>query len=700
MRKLLVMALAFAGTIHAAETPLQLNGLFSDGMVVQRNVPIPVWGLAQPGSTVSVHFGKVVKTATADDTGHWKVVLEAQPASSEPSVLEVSSQAETRTVKDVLVGEVWLCSGQSNMAMRLLRAKAGPAEIAAANDTKLRAFSVPERPAQRACANVTGQWLPFTKDNAGDFSAFSYFFAKRLRQELKVPVGLIFAAWPGSSAVTWISPEALRAPEIHTFMPEQVLGWPPHHQPSNCYNGMIFPLAPFPLAGVLWYQGETDGMTPTQNPYLYRALLAALITDWRSLWHDPSLPFYWVQLPNLRGGKDWPVLRESQADVLRLPHTGMIPTLDIGTSTLLHPKNKDAFGDRMASLVLARQYGGAAWDYPHLKEVKKDGKTITVAFDGAEGLKTTDGAAPQAFEIAGADGVYQPAEAAISGATVQLHAASVPQPESVRYAWQADPKVNLVNAAGAPAAPFRTDQLPVKGQEFVWQKLPAKSPLATIASGAALAEKTNLQWTMTSSETKTSELLKAMGSGALNIIFKDDPSRRSDIRFASPTLYWTTGDAKNLQASKGATAEIDMQLVRATNPLRGFDFEMDMKQGDGTLRRYLLTIFPMEVQAWQGGEVRKIGYNLDNAGDSHRYRIAVRADGIAQVYFDDQPLGVLAGDVVPGEKSFIRIGKTVSDGFLILHLGNVAFDTGGAYAPVAGAAAPSRKSHTNEDDNE
>lgn len=697
----LFVAVLFSGVTRAENAAFTVDGLFSDGMVLQQKVPIPVWGTAAAGSAIAVKFGTQEKSGTADETGKWKIVLDPVPASGTATVLDIRGQGGSRTIRDVLVGEVWLCSGQSNMALRLNHAKGGPEEIAAANDPLLRMFEVPRRPAERPWDTVNGGWVTFNSQDGRDFTAFGYYFAKRLRQELKVPVGLVLAAWPGSAIDAWLSREALEQPNLATFMPQAVDGWAPHHQPSNCFNGMIHPLIPYPLAGVLWYQGETDGMMTTQNPYLYRELMKGLVLDWRRLWNDPGLPFYWVQLPNLRGGKDWPILRESQAAALSVPHTGMITTIDIGTSTLLHPKNKDAFGERMAQLVLGQQYGKSPSLSPAFASLEKNEGTLAVHFINAgKALKTTDGKAPLAFEIAGTDGAFQPADAQISGDTVVLKSGKVAAPTEVRYAWQADPPVNLVGESGLPVAPFRTDKLPVKGQEFVWQALPEKAQLATKTSGADLISGKNPDWKFSSSEAGTLTTARALQSGAANIIFKDDETRPG-IKFSSPTMIWDAASGAGLKAGSGVTVNLVLELIRASNLERGFDIEAGLKQADGTLRLYTLTIFPMQVRALLGSETRYLGTNLDNAGAYHEYRIAIRPDGVAQVYFDGRPMGTFAGQTVSGnaaKTSFVRFGKTLPKGFLIAHLASAGLDTTGAFAAPTHGVVPASGEKDGDDE--
>ncbi len=676
------LLLALQGVpLHA---DVRLSGLFSDSVIFQRDQPVPVWGWAEPGEQVTVEFAGQRKTTTADANGKWLAVLDAMPASGEPRSLVVRGR-NTVTVTDIVIGEVWLASGQSNMALRLAELESAKEEIKSANDPLLRTFCVPERPGERPWADVSGRWLRWSDKTGTQFSAIGYYFAKRLRQELGVPVGILLCVWGGSGTSSWMSPEALREPALRRLWPEDVLGWRPNIQPSRLYHGMLHPLIPFGVAGVIWYQGETEG-EPYQNAYLYRFLFPAMIEDWRRQWQRPEMPFFFVQLPNLRNKPTWPVVRESQAAALRLPHTGMIPTIDIGQEDQLHPKNKADFANRLADLVLARQYGRSTWPgAPEFKDFKTEGDTLHLRFVHADqGLKTNDGQRPRGFEIAGEDGTFHEANAENSGPEVIVRATAVPCPLSVRYAWQATPRVNLVNQAGLPLIPFRTDTFPVAGEEMVPQKLPRKEQLASVVSGADLVLGRQPEWKPSPHAADPAQLREAgvvrgEPRGTCPLIVRDRPVRQLP---ASPELNWTL--AKEFDATAGVTVEARLLPYRIGNPTRGFDLEAVLKQQDGKFRRYSLTIFPMRLHAFQNNEVRVLGSNLDNCTAVHTYRVTIRADGVAQVYFDGELKGTLNGELLEKdipETSFVRIGKTTTEGEWVVNLDHVAVENGGAFEP-------------------
>lgn len=664
---------------------VRVSGLFSDGVVLQRAQPVPVWGWAEPGEAITVEFAGQTRGVTADAAGNWRVTLDAMPASTEPRALVVRGNS-TVTIRDVVVGEVWLASGQSNMALRLAELESAKEEIRAANDPLLRTFCVPERPGERPWADVGGRWLRWSDQTGNQFSAIGYYFGKRLRKELGVPVGILLCAWGGSSAVAWTSPEALRSPELRGVWPEDVLGSRPNIQPSRLYHGMLHPLIPSGIAGVIWYQGETEG-EPYQNPFAYRVLFPAMIQDWRRQWQRPELPFYFVQLPNLRNKPTWPIVRESQAEALRLPHTGMIPTIDIGQENELHPKNKADFANRLADLVLARHYGKATWPgAPAFDKFEITGDAVRVHFLSAAGvgLKTNDGQTPRGFEVAGVDGKFEAANAEIDGAQVIVRSAAVKQPVAVRYAWEATPRVNVVNSHGLPVLPFRTDTFSVAGQELMSQKLSRKATLVTLVRGADLVLGRNTEWKPSPLAADVALLEKAgvvrgQPTGVCPLIIRD---RAVGKLPASPDLNWTL--TKDIDPKEGLTVEVRVLPHRFGNATRGFDLEVGLKQTDGKLRQYSLTIFPMRLHAFQGNEVRVLGANLDNCTAAHTYRLAIRADGVAQVYFDDECRGTLAGELRDADaygNSFIRIGKTTTEGEWVANLDHVAIETGGAFEP-------------------
>ena len=671
MRPLLLIAL-LATSLRADVQP---SALFSDHMVLQQGQPVPIWGTANPREEVTVEFAGQKKSSKADAKGDWRIELAPLAVSTEPRSLTIRA-GNMVEIKDVLVGEVWLCAGQSNMKMALLEADNGKDQK---SDPQLRAFRVPERPGSRPWNTVDGDWTAFDATSAGGWSATPFFFGKHLRGALNAPIGLVVCAWGGSSGVAWTSAESIRG--LRPLVPEDIVGWRSNIQPTKLYDGMLHPLAPLAVAGVVWYQGETEG-EPALNAYNYRFIFAAMINDWRKLWNRPELPFYWVQLPNLRKNPSWAIVRESQAETLALPHTGMIPTIDIGQETQLHPKNKAQFAERLGNLVLAKSYQKATWPgAPTYEKSETSGDAIRISLKDAKGLKTTDGQPPKSLLIAAEDQKFVTATATIDGES--LIVTGVKNPKAVRYAWDGNPPVNVANAAGLPLVPFRTDTWPLDGQQWHWEKLPVKNKLAQSANGGALAANKDAAWTIamngiTAVDAEKFRVLRPEGNicqiALANV-------RRGGMTTDSPALYWKASPP--LDATKGFTAEMKIQMYRATEPFRGFDLEVGVKTADGKFRRYLISTVPMVLTAFQKDETRIFDSNLDNGTSAHTYRISVRPDGMAQVYFDGEAAGLFEGEQVDEdipEASYIRAGKQVEAGEFTANLFDVSFDTGGPFA--------------------
>lgn len=515
----------FAATLLAALAPaaclraeVKLPAFFSDHMVLQRDVSLPVWGWAKPGTKVVVQLGDAkvegqVGAPAGKDAGQaearWEVALPAQSAGG-PHVLKVTVGDEVREIADVLVGEVWICSGQSNMEWTVNRSAGGQEEIASANDPMLRHFKVALASATEPQTNVSGAWTVASPETVGAWTAAGYWFAKELRKELGVPVGVINTSWGGTRVEAWTSRDALNgiqdagvvellkwwddrvdrfdeAAEQARFaqqqtdwavkaeeaknagQPEPPKPQPPYnpnrdqHRPAALYNAMIAPLVPFAARGFLWYQGESNVGRAVQ----YRTLFPAMIANWRHDWKDEK-PFYFVQLaPFLYGGQDPELLAELwEAQTLTtkaLPKVGQAVITDIGDLKDIHPANKAEVGRRLALLALAHDYGkDVPFSGPAYREAKVDGAAVRVSFDHAEGLKSRTGEPLDHFTIAGEDGKFVAAQAKIDGDDIVVSSAEVAQPKYVRFGWTNVAEPNLVNGAGLPASPFRTDDLPAK----------------------------------------------------------------------------------------------------------------------------------------------------------------------------------------------------------------------------------------------
>ena len=499
---LVAVLLLSSGDLTAGE--LKLATVFSDNMVLQRDKSVPVWGWADPGEHLTVEFGGQKQSAVADTDGKWQAKLDAMEASAESRSLTVRSEKPDRKaeVSDVLVGEVWLGSGQSNMAMTVNRAKDFETEQAAAKFPLIRMFKEESTASAIAQADSKGKWTVCSPDTVAGYSATLYFFGRELHHELNVPVGLINSSVGGTPIESWISEEAqAKVPELKTLVEAQAKAAAAIDEPTmkanyekqlarwkaqadkakkdgtkaprrptdplesirrkgnsgGLFNGKIAPLIPYAVRGIVWYQGEANS-APGKGVY-YQYQLPLLVNDWRARWEE-ELPFAWVQLPNFgREGEGWSLVREAMLKTLSLPKTGMAITVDIGEVKDIHPKNKQDVGRRLAMWALGDVYGKAVTStsgpVPSGHQVNAD--SITVTFRHADrGLVAKSGDL-KGFVIAGEDQQWKPAEARIVGDTVVISSSEVTKPVAVRYAWSADPVCNLFNEAGLPASPFRTD---------------------------------------------------------------------------------------------------------------------------------------------------------------------------------------------------------------------------------------------------
>ena len=457
---------------------LKLAALFSDHMVLQRDKPVPVWGRADAGESVTVEFAGQKKSAIADATGKWQVKLDPMTASAESRALIVQSGNPDRKLQiaDVLVGEVWLGSGQSNMAMRISGAQNYKNEQATANLPLIRTFNEGSNASAKAQTDASGKWTVCSPETVGTFSATLFFFGRELQRELKVPVGLINSSVGGTPIESWIAAEVQqpkrkgaatsrpKAPKPRpagnrTAAPER------KNDAGGLFNGKIAPLIPYALRGVLWYQGEAN--THPGKGLSYQHQLPLLVTDWRKRWNE-ELPFAWVQLPNFnRPGEGWSLVREAMLKTLSLPKTGMAITVDVGEADNIHPKNKQEVGRRLSLWALGAVYGvkvpAISGPLPTGHAIK--GNTISIPFKHTEGGLVAKDGVLTGFLIAGADKQWKPAQAAIDGDKVLVSSAEVAKPVAVRYAWASVAVCNLFNGAGLPASPFRTDSWPVDDAE-------------------------------------------------------------------------------------------------------------------------------------------------------------------------------------------------------------------------------------------
>ena len=468
MKKIAVFMLELLFASACLGKPV-LPAVFSDHMVLQQERPVPVWGRAGSRSGVTVQFAGQEKTAIADQTGVWQVVLDPMEASSQPRTLVVCAEesGEMVEIHDVLVGEVWLCSGQSNMEWPLDKSEDYHQEIVAADRPEIRLFKIPRTVSAVPQENVDALWKVCSPESAASFSGVAYYFGKKISRELDVPVGLIQSAWGGTGIACWVAPEGfdvvsalsnVRAPSRNP----QLTGdeKTDRQRPSVLYNGMIAPCVPFAMRGVLWYQGEANRLMGKR----YLSYSKALIDGWRQLW-GYDFPFYFVQIAPFRYGDEnpelLPVFWETQADIVKtISRVGMAVVSDTATVDNIHPPNKIVPGTRLALLAQEHTYGmDVISSGPVFHELEREKEGLRVTFNSADGLTTRDGKDPDWFEIAGSDGIFKPAKAKIQGSAVVLMAPDVKDPQAARFGWHKLAKPNLMNGAGLPAAPFRTGDI-------------------------------------------------------------------------------------------------------------------------------------------------------------------------------------------------------------------------------------------------
>lgn len=522
----LTLALSLVAVARAEVTPA---ALFTDHAVLQRDKPLPIWGTAEVGEKITVTFGEQRREATAGYDGRWIAILDPLPASTYGADLIIAGK-NTITRHNVVVGEVWLCSGQSNMEWPVARAANAEAEIAAANFPFLRHIriehTVSETPADTA---KTSGWQPASTQTVGSFTAVGYFFARDIHQKIGVPVGVIHSSWGGTPVESWMSPAALETdpafavvrqrwqqnlaefPARQAEYEAKLATWtkaeadakatlttrvenasrgrapvridattlyndwlrqnprprPPRGTgdpwtPSGLFNGMINPLLPYTIRGVLWYQGESNAERAAE----YHALFSTMIKAWRVHFGQDDFPFYWVNLANYgvptdnnERGRTYAFLREAQTKTLALPNTGQALAIDIGDPKNIHPTNKQEVGRRLALLARNRIYGLSGDDMgPVFASATREGAALRVRFTHASGGLVAHDRPVQALEIAGSNRVFYPAEGRIDRDTLIVAASAVREPVAVRYAWTNAPEANLYNGAGLPATPFRSDE--------------------------------------------------------------------------------------------------------------------------------------------------------------------------------------------------------------------------------------------------
>lgn len=481
-----------------AVAEIRTSSIFGDSMVVQRDKPIRVWGWTEKGAEVTVSLAGKSVSGTADDSGRFDVKLPALEAGG-PHEMKIQAGGDTKTFTDVLVGEVWICSGQSNMAWQVSNANDPDLESLTAKYPNIRLISVPQVGTQEPQDDFDGKWEHCTPETVRSFSAVGYFFGRQLHQTLDIPIGLIDNAWGGSAAEAWVRRDALEADgkydellakwdhEAETYdheakvkeYKEKLAVWNEtkkgnrpraprnvlvgNHRPANIYNGVLKPTIGYTIRGAIWYQGESNA----GRAYQYRDLFPLMIQTWRNDWAQGDFPFYWVQLADFRaeasepGDSSWAELREAQTMTLsRLPNTGQAVIIDLGEAIDIHPKNKQDVAMRLSRIALARDYGiNVPYLGPTYESMETDGNKIRVKFSDEGGaLDTFDVSEMRGFTIAGDDQKFHPAVAKKIGKNVvEVSSEKVKEPVAVRYGWAENPVVNVYNTVGLPMNPFRTD---------------------------------------------------------------------------------------------------------------------------------------------------------------------------------------------------------------------------------------------------
>jgi sialate O-acetylesterase len=509
MRSCVAVLLLAAGA-GVARGDVRLPALFTDHMVLQQGQKNRVWGWADPGEAVVVTIAGQRHQAAADGQGKWQVVLDPLPVGG-PHELNVTGKNKL-AVKDVLVGEVWICSGQSNMQWPVAQSNDADLETRTARYDRIRLISVPQVGTQQPQEDFQGKWEVCTPQTVAQFSAVGYFFGRQLHQTLDVPIGLIDNAWGGSACEAWVRRDLLEKDEKYRPL---IARWeqiektydeakaradherrlaayreaaakarsegkqpppPPrapanpltgNARPGNIYNGVLKPTIGYGIRGVIWYQGETNAA----RAYQYRDLFPLMIQSWRDEWQQGDFPFYWVQLADFRDEKpepadsDWAELREAQTMTMdRLPNTGQAVIIDLGEGRDIHPRNKQDVAKRLVRWALARDYGlsDIAYRSPQYRSMDKQGSKLVLKFDHVgPGLYTFDVPRPIGFAIAGSDRKFVWAEAELQGSdTIVVWSDKVPDPVAVRYAWADNPRCNVYSRNGLPLTPFRTDDWP------------------------------------------------------------------------------------------------------------------------------------------------------------------------------------------------------------------------------------------------
>ena len=493
---LLFIVLGFKLTLNAQ---VKLPALVGDNMVLQQNSKVNLWGWASPNEKINIQPGwqNMPVEITADLNGNWKTAVSTPLGSEKPYDITIEASNKI-TLKNILIGEVWICSGQSNMYFPVGKeegtwktgVKNYQEEIQNANFPSIRLFTVQTKASQKPLEDVSGSWTACSPSTIKTFSAVAYFFGRDLYQKLKVPIGLISSSWGGTKAEAWTSQNVLEEnPDFLSILENDAKNEKLHQEKLESYylnlkkeriannndvskselkkpkkeenktsyvlyNAMLHPLINYTIKGVIWYQGESNA----EQAHLYRSLFPAMVKNWRSDWNQGDFPFYYVQIAPHKGQN--PDIREAQLLSLKnIPNSGMVVTTDVGNATNIHPIDKQTVGYRLALIARAKTYNepNLVYSGPIYNHMKINRQRIQIYFDYAESGLTKKGEQLKEFEIAGEDHIFYPAEAEIQGKTVVVFSPKVKKPVAVRFAWKAVPEPNLFNTENLSASPFRTD---------------------------------------------------------------------------------------------------------------------------------------------------------------------------------------------------------------------------------------------------
>ncbi len=459
MKRIAILFFLVAATWQT-RADVRLPAIFGSHMVLQQNDTVAIWGWGSPGEVVKITGSwdnRTVETKTGSGA-RWKTTLNT-PTAGGPYTVRIQAN-NTLELENVMIGEVWLCSGQSNMESSATHGYSfndAKEEVKQANYPNIRLFHVAKATADARQDDLTGSWQVCTPETMKTFSGTAYFFGRELYKQMNIPIGLIHASWGGTAAEVWMDEEVVSSnPDFKTnaekLRPTE--WWP--RKPGSAFNAMIAPVIPYTLAGVIWYQGESNTVAPLN----YRQLFPALIQNWRKEWNK-EFPFYYVQIAPFKYNKPniGVLLREAQLLSMNVPQTGMVVISDIGDIGNIHPTNKQDVGYRLAQWALAKTYNkpDIAYSGPVYREMKKEGRKVRLYFDYAEkGLEARGGELTH-FEIAAADQQFSPAKAKIEGSTIVVSGKKIKDPVAVRLAWDNIAEPNLFNTEGLPASSFRTD---------------------------------------------------------------------------------------------------------------------------------------------------------------------------------------------------------------------------------------------------